>query len=507
LKLTFLLGIDIGTTHCKAGLFTADGRSVRICTRPMQAQRAPQGFSYYPPEEIRACLAEAVRRVVQEISPGEIAGVGIASMAETGMLVGARSGEARSPLFPWFDPCPAPQAEWMAAQDDPEQRFYKTGIYPSFKASLARLIWLQRSQPETLVSATWLSMADTAAFWLTGQMATDPSLAGRTYGFRIDTREWDRDWLRALGLPVEIFPRVLASGEQVGGVQPGAAAEFGLAAGTPVTIAGHDHVVASLAAGVTAPGAAFDSLGTAESLLGLVARPALGTAEFASGLSFGCHVLPGHLYWLGGLSTSGGSLDWLRRQLGEPAISYVELEQLIAAREPGPSGILYFPYLNGAGSPRQEPGVRAAFVGLDARHTRADLAWAVMEGVAFEVEMMRRAGASVAGQMATEIRAAGGGARVPAWMQIRADVTGCSYLGLEMDEATLLGAALLGGAAGGIFNGPLDARAGLMPGAGRSFQPDAGRHAAYQQIFEDGYLALQAPLRAFYQHATWRKHG
>ncbi len=494
-----LLGIDVGTSHCKAGLFEQDGTALSTCTRPMQARRDAGGFSFYQPDEVRATLIETVRTALEGHAPDEVAGIGIASMAETGLLIDTRSGEARSPIYPWFDTSSTPQADWLAVQDDPYRRFCKSGIYPGFKVSLARLLWQKQREPRLLHYATWLSMADAVAFWLTGRMATEYSLAGRTYAFRIDTREWDRPWLTALGIPADLFPQAYPAGERIGDVQPQAAAAFGLQVGTPVTIAGHDHVVASLAAGVVGPGEVFDSQGTAESLLGVHGAPSLGRAEQATGLSFGCHVVPRRLYWLGGLSTSGGSLDWLRRQIDDPALTYAGLETLLAGRPVQPSGILYFPYLAGAGSPRHEPRARAAFIGLSSNHTRADLAQAVLEGVAFEIELMRRTAAPVTGRPITTIRAAGGGTRVAAWMQIRADVTGCTYIGLQMDEATLLGAALLGGVAAGVFSDPVRAQAGLARQPEREYTPDPARHESYNHIFEQGYMNLQDPLRAYYK--------
>src|SRR5690242_12913864 len=103
-----LLGLDLGTTHCKAGLFALDGRLIRLAARPTGAQRAPAGYAFYDPEDLFSRVAAVVREVIADET--DIAAVGIASMAETGLLVERGTGRALTPLLPWFDQSAAPQA-------------------------------------------------------------------------------------------------------------------------------------------------------------------------------------------------------------------------------------------------------------------------------------------------------------------------------------------------------------------------------------------------------------
>jgi len=138
--------------------------------------------------------------------------------------------------------------------------------------------------------------------------------------------------------------------------------------------------------------------------------------------------------------------------------------------------------------------VRGAFLGLDLSHTRADLVRAVYEGTAYEMEVVRRA-AKQANQ--TEIErfvAAGGGTRHHAWLQIKADVSGCPIEVSAAQEATLLGAALLAGAGCGLYASQDQALQAAEPRSERIIYPDADRHRIYQDLFLD-YMANQAPLR------------
>ena len=488
-----ILAIDVGTTHCKAGLFALDGTVLKIATRPMVTQRAQAGETYFDPEALWDTASEVIRKVAA--SSGPIAAIGIASMAETGLLVDRRTGAARSFFVPWFDTAAQSQADLIRRLSDPLERYLKTGLRASFKCSLAKVLWLRARDESLLKGAIWLSAADYIAYRMTGKFGTDCSLAGYTFAFRVDRRAWDSDWLREWRLSPDLFPPANPSGTPVGGVQSEAAAFLGLTANIPVAICGHDHVTAAFAMNVTSSGKVFDSMGTAETLLGALPERLLIEDDFRSGLIYGCHVAQGCGYWLGSLSASGGSVEWLRAQLSHKPLSYKEIDELLASARPEPTGILYFPYLVGSGPPHADPLMRGAFIGLSASHGRADLLKAVLEGTVYEVEFIRQAGEHITGQPIPALITAGGGTRNRAWLQIKADVSGCRIEASAEPEATLLGAALIAGIGSGLYASEAEAFNGLRPNPVEVFLPDSERHVAYRRLYEQGYLLLQKALR------------
>jgi xylulokinase len=503
-----LLAVDAGTTYCKAGLFSADGTALSIASRPTVPRPLPplapgaaSGSTCYDPEELWAAVAGAVTEVTGDPSRlgarGPVAAVGISSMAETGLLLERATGRPRTPFLPWFDVAAAGQAARIALRDGAE-RFRLTGLRPSHKSGLAKLLWLRDELGVDLAGCTWLSVADYLAYRLTGQAATDYTLAARTLAFRLDRRAWDEEWLQSWGLNPGLFPPALPSGTAAGGVETGTA---GLAPGTPVVIAGHDHVCAALAAGVTRPGPVLDSMGTAEVLLGTLDAPsaeggdlALEQARFDSGLLYGLHVVPGRRFWLGSLSLSGGAVEWLRGLLDSDRLTYGELEAIVASANLQPTGILFFPAVAGHGPRTGQNG--AAFVGLRTAHTRADLARAVLEGTAFEIERLRRTAEAANRSAVDRLVAVGGGTRLASWLQIKADVSGVPIEVLPQREAALLGAALLAGRAAGLIH---DAAEPWGSGHGERFLPDISRHAQYRELFANEYLPLAERLA---QHAN-----
>ncbi|KIL38363.1 hypothetical protein SD70_26970 [Gordoniibacillus kamchatkensis] len=505
---TLLLSLDIGTTHCKAALFDERGALLRMAKRETVRIRDGAFGECYDPEALWAAAAGLIREVAGAAAgqePLPIAAIGIDGMAETGLLVGA-DGAARTPLLPWFSRIADAQAARIEAEGDAFERFAATGLRSSYKYGLAKLLWLRERAPELLSGARWLSAADYVAYRLTGAAGTDYTLAARTFAFRIDRKMWDAPWIRHFGLDPGLFPEARPSGASLAGARADAARALGLPAGVPVAVAGHDHVCAALAAGATAPGRIMDSMGTAETLVGMLPERPLTRADLASGLSFGLHAVPGALFWMGGISASGGSVEWLRDALGGGArLEYGDVLRLLADAPAEPTGILYYPYLAGAGAPQPDSAARAAFIGLAEGHGRAELLKAVLEGTANEMESIRRAAQTVAGAPIAAATVVGGGTRNPYWLQIKADVSGCTLHVAETEEAALLGAALLAGIAAGVYRDAAEAQAAASVGRDmRAVGPDPDRHEAYRRLYEEGYMALQQPLRLLYRSMAFR---
>ncbi len=243
-------------------------------------------------------------------------------------------------------------------------------------------------------------------------------------------------------------------------------------------------------------------MGTAEALVGSFDKEALGGSEYQSGLVFGCHVAGGGYYWMGGMSASGGSLEWLRRLLGEPPLTYQEIDDILEGASPEPTGIIYFPYLSGSGSPHTDSLARGAFVGLTKDHTRSDLIKAVLEGTAYEAEFIRQTAQKILGKDIGSVTASGGGTRNPRWMQIKADISGCTIEVPAIREATLLGAALVAGTGIGLYTDPQEAISTVEKDLEHVYKPDDSQNKIYRRIYQEGFLPLQAPLRRTSQNLS-----
>jgi sugar (pentulose or hexulose) kinase len=493
-----LLGIDIGTTHIKAGLFELDGTCIHIAVRPNVSYTDDKGYASYDPEKLWVTAAEAIRGVNSD-AQRNIAAIGITSMAESGLLIDPVTGAYLTDIIPWFDRRTEEVSQMIESELNPFEHFIKTGIRPSYKYGLAKLLWLKQQNASLQKEAVWLSTSDFIAYKLTGRLGTDYSLAARTYVFRIDKKEWDAPTIRHFGLNPSLFPEARPSGSVVGNISTESFERLGLHKGIPVAVSGHDHVCAAMAVGAVKPGFVSDSIGTAETLVGTLNERALGRKEYESGFNYGCHVVPERFFWMGAIQSSGGSIEWIRNILSSGSLSYEEIHRLLDPAPTGPTGILYFPYLAGSGSPQPDPQAKGAFIGLKSSHRKEHLLKALLEGTSYELEYMRRAAEEVEQIKITNIAAVGGGTKNSHWMQIKSDVTNCTLRIPGISEAGLLGAAMIAGWGAGIYSNEEEVMGCLSQSATKEVVPNPENHQKYRQIFEGGYLYLQEPLRNFYQ--------
>jgi sugar (pentulose or hexulose) kinase len=376
-----ILGIDIGSTNVKAAVVALDDGRVRELA---VADRSTAGLD--AAGLVDAALAAADAALAEAGTP--VAAIGIASMAETGALVDA-GGRPSGPLIRWDRSGDVRARLALAEGLDPAELHARTGA--PLVPKLPLLSWAELVRERIPAGARWAFAADIVAAALTGRVATDHTLAGRSGAYRLPApgeplpADWDRELLDALAIPRALLGEVLAPGEPVGVVDRGLDA----ARGATVRIAGHDHAVAVRGAGAGEPGTIVHSLGTTEAVLALAAD---GTAvdrlrAGTQGISVVRGVDGDREGVLAG-SPAGGSLiaDWRRRAEAAGA----DADALLAdtSRHPGPA--LALPYPAGRQCPEPDPG--AHYVLRDARPgDPADELTGILRGLAAHGAWMRDA--------------------------------------------------------------------------------------------------------------------
>ena len=425
-----IAGVDVGTTHTKAGIYRTDGT-------PVAHQAAAT------PGDAGALRATALRLLAECVAEAGAppSAVGVASMAETGVPLDA-GGEPAGPLLDWRDRSAAPEADELAAAVGTEAFIATAGLRPGAKLPLARWMRLRRHDPGVLRRmACWASTADLVAADLTGTLATSPTLASRTGAYDIRRGAYRSDLLDLAGLSARRLPPVRT------GVAGRALGRAGLASGTPVVVAGHDHMAAAWAAGVRAPGRVADSMGTAEAIVMPVAEV---PARVADGATVGPFVDGSAYCLISGLPASGGLVEWLLGRIapaGEPD-PYRWFTELVGPAEGPPTGITVLPYLRGRATPRPAPHRTLSVHGLRPEHTLAHLGRAVLEGLSMQVRwMLDTAGDGVPPESVTVF---GGPAANPTWMWIKARLPPAPLAVLTGAHGAALGAAQLAGRAIGL---------------------------------------------------------
>jgi xylulokinase len=483
-----LVGVDVGSTHIKAALVESGSGVLHVARRATETHQVRGGGAYHRPGEVLAAVNSAIAECVAAAGARrKPAAVGIASMAESGVPVDRRNLPVGD-ILAWHDPRPERQAAWLERQIGAPALFARTGLRPEPKYTLPKLLWLREHKAADFTRLRrWAGVAELVALDLTGNLATNASLACRTLAFDVTARAWDVELLGLASLGPDEMPTVLPLGEAVGGLSAAAATRLGLAAGTPVAIAGHDHLAAALGAGVTKPGDVLDSMGSAEATLLVSERPVLADELRRGGYSSGCHALDGLAYVSGGLQSSGALIDWFLdtfldggeakaagaghagahgRVGGSTAAEaerYARFVELLDRAGPGPVEPIVRPYLRGRTAPHRDPSAGLEFEGLRETHTLVDVAAAVVDGCAYHVRWMLDELARITGTPLDRVKLTGGGARNRRWVAAKAALGPGRLEVVRTDEAAALGAALVAGIAGGVYGSVEEALADASP--------------------------------------------
>jgi len=499
-----LIGADIGTTNVKVVAFDRSGRAAVHASTPTPTHYPRPGRAHYDPEQLWQVFAATLRKVTGQLDDaGSVASIAVASMGEAAVPLDA-AGRPTHDIIAWFDGRAQPQAEWLDRTFGRDHLFGVTGLSLQPIFGLCKLLWLKENEPEAFGrTAAWLNVADYIAFRLSGVAATDYSLASRTLALDLHQLRWAEDLLQEADISPDLFAPLRPSGSSLGPITSEAAEATRLPESAQVAVGGHDHVCGALATGVTEPGTMLNSLGTAEAIFLPLERPLADPEVGHQGYTQGAHVA-GQYYVFGGQYTSGASIEWFRDALGDEA----DYGVLIAEAEevpPGSLGAFFLPHLRLANPPYDDPASRGAFIGLSTDNTRGSLFRAVLEGLAFDsrnslepllvhssVEKLRA------------IYAIGGGTQNRLLMRIKATVLGRTITVVGIEEATSLGAAILGGIAAGVYANVPSALKELRY-TETPVEPIPDQVALYDAFFSQVYQQIYPSLRAVH-HAIHRLH-
>ncbi len=493
-----LIGVDVGSTHIKAALVTPEGGVIHAARRVTETHAVRGGGAFHRPSELLAAVSSAIAECVGVAAASngrKPVAIGIASMAESGVPVDRRNAPVGD-ILAWHDPRPERQAAWLERQIGAAPLFARTGLRPDPKYTLSKLLWLREHKAAEFTRLRrWAGVAELVALDLTGHLGTNASLACRTLAFDVTARAWDAELLALASLTPGEMPIVLPLGQAVGGLTVAAATRLGLPAGTPVVVAGHDHLAAAIGAGVTKVGDALDSMGSAEATLLVTAAPTLTEEVRRGGFSTGCHAVDGLAYVAGGLQSSGALVEWFLDTFlpgvegrtddpGDPSDPgnssgpghvngaggrgieperYAHFIALLEQAGSGPVEPIVLPYLRGRTAPHYDPSATLEIVGLRETHGLPDLAAAVVDGAAYHVRWMLDELARITETRLDRVKLTGGGARNHRWVIAKAALGPGRLEVVRTDEAAALGAALVAGVAGGVYGSVADALADASP--------------------------------------------
>lgn len=477
--MSVILAFDSGGTNLRAALLDRKGYTVAEFTAPQGSPGGP-ATTEIDPDHWWDMFRQAADALASHPAFATVRGIALTGMTRTQVFLDERARPVRPAITFRDGRATAEAAQLLAlAPEAWPERAQINAFHPA-----ARLAWLAAHEPASM--ARLHSVVDPKDYLnarLTGRVASD-TISGARLRAVLQGSEAIRSALRlprtACALPF------LPPTERLGTVLPGLPGGLSRLEGCPVFTMTHDSWAAVAGLGALQPGLAYNISGTTE-VMGLIGTdpaeaPGLPLVKWGP-----------DLYQIGGPSQSGAdSVAWLLALLAEgmDAAAPTKLEALLAAPRDA-SAALFLPFLQGERVPFWDPHLRGTWLGLHRRHGAGDLAWSVLEGVAFLNRTVLQRAEKAQGAPVREIRFGGGGASSVTWCQIKADVTGRSIAVGEAAQPGLLGCAVVAWAGLGVFAGLADAQQAIVRIA-RRYVPDPARHVAYTPLFKTWTRAVAA---------------
>src|SRR5579862_2871649 len=495
-----LLGIDLGTTGCKAVVFDESGKIPSSAYREYPLHFPETGWIELDSNRVLKSAKDVIREAAGKAKKDPIRALAVASQGEAVTPVGA-DGTFLHRAIVTFDARTAPLVGWWENKLPRQRIFEISGMPLHGMYTASKIVWWQQERPEVFAKAKhFLCYQDLLIQQLGLAPAIDLSLAARTMLLDIETGAWSDELCRTAGIDPDRLARPLPSGTVIGEIAARPARAFGLPPGVVAVTGGHDQPCGALGAGVVEDGVGTYATGTVECITPAFRKRVVDPRLLENNIACYPHVVPGLFVALTFNFTGGSLLKWYRDtfagvQKEQARKSKKDVYDLILSEIPrDPTSIFILPHFTATGTPHFDTNSKGVIAGLRLSTTRGEIVRAVLEGVTYEMAL----NASVLGDCGAEIasfRAIGGGAKSATWMQLKADLLGKPVHAMRVPEAVCLGAAILAGAGTGRYPSAREASLRLSK-TERTYRPDPRKSAIYAERFRR-YRELYPALKTW----------
>lgn len=483
---SLLLGIDIGGTGSKAGVFTLSGKLVGTGYGEYDMISTVPGQAEHDAEAWWQATILAIKDAIVDIDPGNISGIGVG--CTNGLIAVDRNGLPICSAIMLWDQRALPEVNRIRDRLGEEAVFEITGnpVAPG-AYSLPTILWLKHQEPEIYARAHKLMVpGGYLVARMTGEFTIDYSRASTTLLFDIRQKQWHQPFFEALDISTDKLPTPVPCDQIVGTITHEVSELTGLKTGTPVIAGCMDTIGASIGTGVLEEGQCFVIMGTAAR----VAGPLKG-ASFDSRFMNCTYIKDGYWQYIGAINGVGSSLRWLRdtfcqMEQGVADLTGTDVYELITAQAatspPGSKGLIFLPYLAGERTPLWDPYARGVFFGVTLGHNRGDFFRSVLEGAAFAIRHVVELLETDVGLGIDDLRIGGAAASSTIWNQIIADVLGKRVISLTQSHTEVLGAAVLAGVSLDLYS-DFETAVEQTVVLGATFEPNECAHKHYNGLF------------------------
>ncbi len=442
------LGIDIGTSGCKAVVFDSNGKQLASSYREYNVVFTENGGAELDSDEVIDKCFEVIKDCTNKINPSTVKAIGISSQGEAFTPIGF-DGKTLHNSMVSSDIRPKPYVKKFLSNYDEDKLYRQTGHNAQPLFTLFKLLWFKDNKRELWEKTKYfLCFEDLLQYRLGLEPTISYCLAGRTMMFDVRKKEWSKEILDEVEITTEQLAKPIESGEIAGYVNSKIAAELGLSENTFVVAGGHDQSCSALGAGVIKEGIAMYATGTVECITPISLKAVFSTELKKNNLCTYNYTIK-DVYTTVAFSLTGGNiLKWFRDEFAKLEVLEAQrtgkdaYEIILNSMNDKPSNLLVLPYFTPSGTPYFDTETKGAILGLRLSTERGEIIKALIEGVALEMrlnlEILQNSGYKI-----SELRAVGGGAKSKKWTQLKADVLNKKITTLNITEAGCLGAAML----------------------------------------------------------------
>ncbi|CAM4434507.1 MAG: gluconokinase [Paenibacillus macerans] len=501
-SLTYMIGLDIGTTSTKAVLFERSGKVVASANEEYPLYTPSASIAEQDPDEIFSAVVAVVRQIMKKsgLAPEQIGFVSF-STAMHSVIPVDKDGKPLMRCITWADNRSVDYAERLKNELGGHEIYLRTGTPIHPMSPLTKLMWLRQEQPDIFQKTRkFISIKEYVFLQLFGEYVIDYSIASCTGLLNLEKLDWDEEALRVAGITPEHLSKLVPTTHIMQGLSQKYADDMGLSTSTPFVIGASDGVLSNLGVDAIDPGVVAVTIGTSGAIRTVVDRPKTDP----KGRIF-CYALTDKHWVIGGPVNNGGVIfRWVRDEFAASEVEtakrlgispYDVLTKIGERVNPGSDGLIFHPYLAGERAPLWNPNARGSFFGLTLHHQKEHMIRAVLEGVIYNLYTVLLAMEEQIGRP-RKIQATGGFARSPLWRQMLADIFDQQVVIPESIESSCLGAAVLGLYALGEIDSFDIVKS--MVGGTYMHSPNAKHTAVYKQILPI-YIRISRKLEEEYE--------
>jgi len=503
--MSYLLGVDLGTSGTKTVLFNEKGEAVASSTVEYPLYQPRNGWAEQDPGDWWDATVKTIRSVMEQsgVDKSEVAGLGISGQMH-GLVMLDKEGRVLRKSIIWCDQRTGKECDEITQRMGGRERLIEITANPALTGFTAsKILWVRNNEPEIYAKCRKILLPkDYVRYMLTGDFATEVSDASGMQLVDIKKRCWSEEVLKALDIDRELLGEMYESPQVTGHISAAAAVLTGLSVDTVVVGGAGDNAAAAVGTGVVRENTAFTTIGTSGVVFAHTSTPQIDPHGRVHTF---CCAVPGAWHVMGVTQGAGLSLKWFRDNFCQDIIEqakglgkdpYYLMDKMADEIPVGANRLLYLPYLMGERTPHLDPDCRGVFFGLSAIHSKAALIRSVLEGVTYSLrdcyEVLKEMGVSV-----SDMRACGGGGTSRVWRQMMADVYGCPVKTVRNNEGPSLGVAILAGVGAGIFPS-VEAGCDAVINTNEPQLPKPENSAEYEKfysLYKTLYPALQGQFK------------